>query len=479
MTNPYGSGYLPYTQPVIGSYQQPQAGFSQVTGATYPGFTGPYYSQSASRPFVYSLPVNTNPSNTTPSLTMTSDSKKKQWWALGGVMGLTGLATLLAILQHKCPKLLKFWKRQGPESLSKIETKVEEPAFVNPMKPLTFYNDKEAILQRHRLSVEIINELWPDILKYADHKPPGWEKALETRYNEILRKKLNLPERAKVHFTPGTDPSSWRSVCASDFPILQEQLKKTDDRVLIGAVSFIRDITHFDPTCIQAQQNAFTTLTHETNHLLRTFANNEAQKKAVIELDTGVLARQSYAGKSDAEQHDLRKYFDASHPLGSYGVGPSFLRELLEKEQASNPTSKLPILNKELWSGGRFTELSQAQKEHYWKFLKQEWEKPGCEPVKTTYKKVLDQGFQNHTPEHVKTGVEMDYLDELESYALSMYRAPGIPTQVMARDIEDHAKAFHIRQLIKAYYERFKVPPAEQSDLVKDWELKLIPNPLK
>ena len=152
----------------------------------------------------------------------------------------------------------------------------------------------------------------------------------------------------------------------------------------------------------------------------------------------------------------------------------------MDKERTNNPACDLlPILRKQDWLDGKFESLTQAQKDQYWQFLKQEWEKPGYEHLKSipAFKKALDKGFQNHTPEQLQAAVEMRYLNEMESYALAMYRAPGVPTQVMVRDIEDHSRAFKLRQNVRAYYEYFKVPPERQSDLVKDWELRLIPNP--
>ena len=260
------------------------------------------YSQPMSNPGTQFTPsAGASPLNAQ-SQAMPADSRKKKWLLWAGGLGTVGLAGLLALLHYKRPNLLKFWKGHRAEAAKTAEKPTEAALPAIPLKPLTFYNDKEAILQRHALSVEIVNELWPDVLKYAEHKPPGWEKVLEAKYNQILRKKLNLPERGRVLINFHTElghPSARPSSCDSRLVPLTQELRKKEP-FTAGALLYGSYATHFDPSCLQARQQAFTVLTHETNHLLRGLAQDEAQcgRVKIAQQNAFPLAGNSEGGSS-------------------------------------------------------------------------------------------------------------------------------------------------------------------------------------
>lgn len=454
MTSPYNNAFPPYSQPVGFGYP-PYAGLPPAGRVnTLPLTTG--YSQPINNPVTQFNPsTGVSPLNTQFQPT-SADSRQKKWLLWAGGLGTAGLAGLLTLIYHKRPNWLQLWKSKKTEVAQVAEKQAEAALPAIPLKPLSFYNDKEAILQRHALSVDIINELWPEVLKYAEHKPPGWEKALEEKYNQIIRNKLNVPDRGRVIVEFVTDPARHGSSCERRTVPLSLEIKKQEPFV-VGSLEYAPSVTHFNPSCLDSSQRAFTALTHETDHLLRGLAQNEAQCAAAREVGG-----------------------PKSIPFGEYIAGPNFLKKLMEKERTSFPASDLlPILRKQDWADGKFESLTQPQRDQYWQFLKKEWEKPGCEQWKSipAYKKMMNEGIQKYTPEQLQTAIEMTYLSELEAHALAMYRAPGVPCQVMARDIQDHSRVFELRQMIQAYYEHFKIPPERQSDLVKNWELKLIPNP--
>jgi hypothetical protein len=99
-----------------------------------------------------------------------------------------------------------------------------------------------------------------------------------------------------------------------------------------------------------------------------------------------------------------------------------------------------------------------------------------------SYPYFYERVFQKHTREQLQKGIEDRYLNELEAHSIARYRAPGIsPEQVTQKDVKDLSTAFGLRQIIRAYYEYYRVPPEQQSDLVKDiktWPLELKKNPL-
>ncbi len=386
------------------------------------------------------------------SLSTQPIARKKSGVLAGiGILGAFGLGGVLAVIAHKRPAWLSWSRRQ---TVQVAETR-GEPLPVNPLKPLTYCSDKVGIQQRHALSVEIVNELWPDILKFAEQKPPGWDKALEEKYNQIIRKKLNVPNWGQVEVRFNMLDSS----STGALPPLSRRLNEKEP-FLLGSLNYDKRTTHFDPRSLDEQQEAFAVLTHETNHMLRALAQTEPQYQA------------SYKVMSSIDTTDF--------PLGLYEAGPALLRNLIGQELSKNSTSGLPPILKKNWDIDAFHQLSEEQKTSYWGFLKQQWNKPGYEQVKLTpqYYNETFEGLKTHSPEHLKTAIEFRYLNELESYALAMHRAPGVPPEVMAGDLKAHARAFDIRQKIRAYYDHFNIPPEKQSDLVKDWELKLIPNPV-
>lgn len=392
-------------------------------------------------------PYPSNPASTSDSF----QSNKKKMVVLASTAGATGLAILLFLTRHKIPGL-KLWGGAKPKAAT-VEDVGTKPPQQSPLFPLAYHNEAAAIHQRHALSVKIANDLWPEILKYAEHKPVGWENALKEKYSQSIRKHLKEPY-AKVNVIFDKDLSKGGSECG-DLPDGIALPSGKDKPFIIGGLSFAAHVTHFNPASIEKRQASFGTLTHETDHLLRFLSGNQTQHA------------------------ELTKWFmsENGHPLGDYGSSEGFLRDLIASEQKFNTKNNFPKLNPV--KNGKFDKLvnlTAEQKKHYWQLIQNYWH----EPAHAELYKEWHQGFlkkASKQPDATKLAVQQYYLSELEAHLLAMHRAPSVSMQVTEADINDGARALFLRQKIRAYYDYFKIPPEQQSDMVKNWKLELTPNP--
>jgi hypothetical protein len=414
-----------------------------------PAYTYSAWPQAGPVPAVVSgAPVaSASPATSNPALSQdTFQTDKRKMMLAASSVGVFGLGTLLYLTRHKLPPCLRFW------SIPKPGVKLPEPPRTSPLKPLSFCNDAEAVRHRHAMSVSIVNELWPNILKFAEHKPDGWDKTLEAKYCQIIQKHLKEPY-AKVNVAFDKDTKSTMSMCSFVRPETVLPTNKTTSFV-IGGLDFATPVTHFNPKSIDGQQKAFATLTHETDHLLRGLSANKAQRGDKIKW-----------GLSPS----------GAKPLGTYEGSYDFLRDIIAKAHTSDRSGIFPAINPRLnGDADQLVNLSESQKKHYWQLIQDYWNDPKHADV---YKDWHQSFLNTRNPEDMHLAVPQYYLSELEAHLLAMHRAPGNSLQITEHDIEDGARALFLRQKIRAYYDHFKIPPEQQSDLVKDWKLELMANP--